>query len=48
MGVSTARVMRVRLPCRTHTVIGARGMPIDPVEEYLRFLREDQASPHTV
>ncbi|SHT51779.1 Putative transposase/integrase [Mycobacteroides abscessus subsp. abscessus] len=32
----------------TYTVVGADYLPIAPVAEYLQFLRDDQASPHTV
>lgn len=44
------RTMLAVLPsgARTHTVIGGDGLPVAPIEEYLSFLRQDQASPHTV
>lgn len=32
----------------TYTVVGADGLPIAPAAEYLRFLRDGGASPHTV
>lgn len=46
----TAQVRRALLPngLRTHTVIGDDGLPVHPIEEYLAFLRADQASPNTV
>lgn len=45
-----ARAVLVRLPGgeRSHTVIGIDGLPLAAVEEYLRFLRRDLASPHTI
>lgn len=48
--VVTAAVRRAMLPTgvRTHTVVGPDGLPIGPIEQYLAFLRDDQASPHTV
>lgn len=47
MPVATQRVV---LPdgLVTYTVIGADFLPLSPVEGYLRFLRDDGASPHTV
>ncbi|CQD11269.1 transposase [Mycobacterium europaeum] len=32
----------------TYTVVGDDGLPIGPAAEYLRFLRDGGASPHTV
>ncbi|MBT9257731.1 site-specific integrase [Phycicoccus sp. KQZ13P-1] len=48
--VAMSQVRAAGLPSgvRTHTVTGEDGLPIGPVEEYLAFLRADQASPHTV
>ena len=48
--VAMTSVARVLLPSgtRTHTVIDDDGLPVAPIEEYLVFLRHDQASPHTV
>ena len=48
--VAMTSVARVLLPSgtRTHTVIDDDGLPVAPIEEYLAFLRHDQASPHTV
>ncbi|MDO3104585.1 Putative transposase/phage integrase [Mycobacteroides abscessus subsp. abscessus] len=33
---------------RWYTVVSADHLPIAPISEYIRFLRDDQASPHTV
>lgn len=46
--MSHVRAARLPSGARTHTVTGEDGLPIGPVEEYLAFLRADQASPHTV
>ena len=45
-----ARTQRIALTDRpdTYTVLGRDGLPIGPAEEYLQFLRDDQASPNTV
>jgi integrase/recombinase XerD len=45
-----ARAQRVSFPDEpdTYTVVGADGLPIGPAAEYLRFLRDNGASPHTV
>lgn len=45
-----ARVQRVTLDgiADTFTVVDADHLPIPPVVEYLQFLRDDQASPHTI
>lgn len=45
-----ARVQRVSFvdDNDTYTVVGADALPIAPAAEYLRFLREGGASPHTV
>lgn len=45
-----ARAQRVSFPDKpdTYTVVGADGLPIGPAAEYLRFLRDGGASPHTV
>lgn len=45
-----ARVQRVSFvdDHDTYTVVGADALPIDPAAEYLRFLRDGGASPHTV
>lgn len=32
----------------TYTVVGGDYLPIDPAEEFLQFLRDDEASPNTV
>ncbi|MBN7300818.1 tyrosine-type recombinase/integrase [Mycobacteroides abscessus subsp. bolletii] len=32
----------------TYTVVGDDHLPIGPIAEYLQFLRDDQASPHTL
>lgn len=32
----------------TYTVVGSNYLPIPAVSEYLQFLRDDQASPHTI
>ncbi|MFC0359108.1 tyrosine-type recombinase/integrase [Kytococcus schroeteri] len=47
---TAARVLTARLPdgSKTHTVVDPQGLPVTPVEEYLNFLRQDRASPHTV
>ncbi|MBN7550035.1 transposase, partial [Mycobacteroides abscessus subsp. abscessus] len=46
-----ARVQRVLDAAdgsRWYTVVGADHLPVAPVAEYIAFLRDDQASPHTV
>ncbi|MFN6554763.1 tyrosine-type recombinase/integrase [Mycolicibacterium septicum] len=45
-----ARVQLVRFADRPHTytVVGADQLPVPPAREYLRFLREEGASPNTV
>ncbi|ORW08118.1 tyrosine-type recombinase/integrase [Mycolicibacter longobardus] len=45
-----ARTQRIALTDApdTYTVLGCDGLPIGPAEEYLQFLRDDQASPNTV
>ena len=45
-----ARTQRIALAEAddTYTVIGADYLPIGPAEEFLQFLRDDQASPNTV
>ncbi|WP_207544685.1 tyrosine-type recombinase/integrase [Mycolicibacterium conceptionense] len=45
-----ARVQRVIFPGEpvTYTIVGADHLPVPPAAEYLRFLRESGASPHTV
>ena len=45
-----ARVQRVIFADQpvTYTVVGADHLPVAPAAEYLRFLREGGASPHTV
>ena len=50
-GLAVARVQRVldgTDGSRWYTVVGADHLPIAPVAEYIAFLRDDQASPHTV
>lgn len=45
-----ARTQRIALTegFDTYTVIGADYLPIGPAEEFLQFLRDDEASPNTV
>ncbi|WP_458317560.1 tyrosine-type recombinase/integrase [Mycolicibacterium brisbanense] len=45
-----SRTQRVALTDRpdTFTVVGADGLPIGAAEEFLQFLRDDEASPNTV
>lgn len=45
-----ARVQRITLTgtADTYTVLGSDHLPIGPVAEFLQFLRDDQASPHTL
>jgi len=45
-----ARTQRIALTeaADTYTVVGADYLPIEPAEEYLQFLRDDEASPNTV
>lgn len=45
-----SRTQRVALTDRpdTYTVLGADGLPIRAAEEFLQFLRDDEASPNTV
>lgn len=47
MGVMVMRAGQRPGPM-THTVIDETGLPVEPIEQYLRFLRTDGASPHTV
>ena len=45
-----ARTQRIALAedTDTFTVVGPDFLPIDPAEEFLQFLRDDEASPNTV
>ncbi len=45
-----SRTQRIALTDRpdTYTVLGADGLPICAAEEFLQFLRDDEASPNTV
>lgn len=45
-----SRVAAVAWPAggRTHTVVGADGFPVAPIEEFLAYLRAGEVSPHTL
>jgi len=43
-----AQVVMPGLRCRSWTVLGPDGVPVEPVERYLAFLTDVDRSPNTV